>query len=150
MSWYETAVQVLGPETVGKRLDVLEEMRRILAAIIPRERGRTLGKQGAPLRSGSGLSPDYVSNQQSVLSTVLSVSAISNQFCQQSADDDTLEANNLISSGSDANVSDRRTNELLQPIEISASRRRQLVVRPNIGCGGFPAVHPLVLRLGIV
>lgn len=77
MSWYETAVQVLGPETVGKRLDVLEEMRRILAAIIPRERGRTLGKQGAPLRSGSGLSPDYVSNQQSV--TVNGPQRVSNQ-----------------------------------------------------------------------
>ena len=44
MSWYRTAIPVIGPETVGERLDVLEEMRRILTAIIPRERDRTLGK----------------------------------------------------------------------------------------------------------
>jgi four helix bundle protein len=44
MSWYRTVVPVIDPETVGKRLDVLEEMRRILTAIIPRERDRTLGK----------------------------------------------------------------------------------------------------------
>ena len=44
MSWYRTAVPVIDLETLGKRLDVLEEMRRILTAIIPRERGRTLGK----------------------------------------------------------------------------------------------------------
>ncbi len=46
MSWYRSAIPVIAPETVGNRLDVLEEMRRILTAIIPRARERTLGKLG--------------------------------------------------------------------------------------------------------
>jgi four helix bundle protein len=41
MSWYESALPVLGEERVKDRRDRLEEMRRILLAIIPRERGRS-------------------------------------------------------------------------------------------------------------
>ena len=44
MSWYRAVAPVIDAQTVGKRLDSLEEMRRILTAIIPRERDRTLGK----------------------------------------------------------------------------------------------------------
>jgi four helix bundle protein len=42
MSWYRLAEPVLGPETVRIRLDKLEEIRRMLLAIIPRERGRLI------------------------------------------------------------------------------------------------------------
>jgi four helix bundle protein len=45
MYWYASSVPVLGAEVVGKRLDRLEEIRRILAAVIPREREKTLRKQ---------------------------------------------------------------------------------------------------------
>lgn len=41
MGWYHAARPVLG-ETVRERLNALEEMRRLLLAIIPRERGRTI------------------------------------------------------------------------------------------------------------
>ena len=44
MSWYRTSVPVIDPQIVGKRLDLLEEMRRILTAIMPRERDRSLVK----------------------------------------------------------------------------------------------------------
>jgi four helix bundle protein len=42
MSWYRSVQPVLGETTVQDRRDRLEEMRRMLLAIIPRERGRTM------------------------------------------------------------------------------------------------------------
>jgi four helix bundle protein len=42
MSWYKSVKPVLGDETVEDRRDRLEEMRRMLLAIISRERGRTM------------------------------------------------------------------------------------------------------------
>ena len=40
--WYEAASPVLGAEVVSKRLIKLEEIRRLLLAIIPRERNRMI------------------------------------------------------------------------------------------------------------
>ena len=42
MSWYKSSKPVLGEATVKDRRDRLEEMRRLLLTIIPRERGRTM------------------------------------------------------------------------------------------------------------
>ncbi len=42
MSWYKGASPVLGEEITVDRLDRLEEIRRILLAIIPRERGKSM------------------------------------------------------------------------------------------------------------
>lgn len=42
MSWYKSSTPILGDSTVNNRRDRLEEMRRLLLAIIPRERGRPL------------------------------------------------------------------------------------------------------------
>ncbi|HEU4748266.1 MAG TPA: four helix bundle protein, partial [Gemmatimonadaceae bacterium] len=42
MSWYHSAAPVLGDEVVQQRLDALEEIRRLLLAIIPRERHRLI------------------------------------------------------------------------------------------------------------
>ena len=42
MSWYRSSRPVLGDPTVKDRRDRLEEMRRLLLAIIPRERGRAM------------------------------------------------------------------------------------------------------------
>jgi four helix bundle protein len=42
MTWYESAEPVLGAEVVHQRLDKLEEIRRLLLAIIPRERDRLI------------------------------------------------------------------------------------------------------------
>ena len=42
MEWYRSVEPVLGETTVSDRLDILEEMRRMLLAIIPRERGRPM------------------------------------------------------------------------------------------------------------
>ena len=42
MQWYESAQPVIGDEKTKDRLDRLEEMRRLLLAIIPRERGRRM------------------------------------------------------------------------------------------------------------
>ncbi len=42
MTWYRSAEPVLGAEVVRERLDKLEEIRRLLLAIIPRERGRLI------------------------------------------------------------------------------------------------------------
>jgi four helix bundle protein len=42
MSWYKSLKPVLGEDLVKNRRDRLEEMRRMLLAIIPRERGRTM------------------------------------------------------------------------------------------------------------
>jgi len=42
MSWYKSSIPILGELVVKDRLDRLEEMRRLLLAIIPRERGRPM------------------------------------------------------------------------------------------------------------
>jgi four helix bundle protein len=42
MEWYDSAEPVLTDAVVSNRVDRLEEMRRILLAIIPRERGRPM------------------------------------------------------------------------------------------------------------
>jgi len=42
MTWYRSAEPVLGTELVCARLDTLEEIRRLLLAIIPRERSRLI------------------------------------------------------------------------------------------------------------
>lgn len=42
MVWYRAAKPVLGAERAGQCLDKLEEIRRLLLAIIPRERGRLI------------------------------------------------------------------------------------------------------------
>ena len=42
MSWYRSVIPVLGDEIVANRRNRLEEMRRLLLAIIPRERGRSM------------------------------------------------------------------------------------------------------------
>jgi four helix bundle protein len=42
MSWYKGGLPVLGEEITTNRLDRLEEIRRILLAIIPRERGKSM------------------------------------------------------------------------------------------------------------
>jgi four helix bundle protein len=44
MKWYRSSAPVLGTECATDRLDRLEEMRRLLLATIPRERGRTIRK----------------------------------------------------------------------------------------------------------
>jgi four helix bundle protein len=42
ISWYRGAKPVLGEEITGERHNRLEEIRRLLLAIIPRERGKTM------------------------------------------------------------------------------------------------------------
>ena len=42
MTWYRSAEPVLGTELVCARLDTLEEIRRLLLSIIPRERSRLI------------------------------------------------------------------------------------------------------------
>jgi four helix bundle protein len=42
MSWYSSAAPVLGEPTATDRRNRLEEIRRLLLAIIPRERGRKM------------------------------------------------------------------------------------------------------------
>ena len=42
MSWYKGGKPVLGEEITKDRRDRLEEIRRLLLAIIPRERGKTM------------------------------------------------------------------------------------------------------------
>jgi four helix bundle protein len=42
MMWYHTAQPLLGTEIVHERLNKLEQVRRLLLATIPRERGRTI------------------------------------------------------------------------------------------------------------
>ena len=42
MSWYKGAMPVLGEEIAKDRRNRLEEIRRLLLAIIPRERGKTM------------------------------------------------------------------------------------------------------------
>ena len=42
MSWYRSSLPILGEPKVKDRRDRLEEMRRLLLAIIPRERGKSM------------------------------------------------------------------------------------------------------------
>ena len=42
MTWYESAAPVLGEEVMHQRLETLEEVRRLLLAVIPRERQRLI------------------------------------------------------------------------------------------------------------
>ena len=42
MSWYRSSVPILGDPVVRDRRNRLEEMRRLLLAIIPRERGKSM------------------------------------------------------------------------------------------------------------
>jgi four helix bundle protein len=42
IEWYRSSEPVIGPANVANRLERLEEMRRMLLAIIPRERGRPM------------------------------------------------------------------------------------------------------------
>jgi len=42
MTWYRSAEPLLGEDAVNDRLDRLEEIRRLLLAIIPRERDRLI------------------------------------------------------------------------------------------------------------
>jgi len=42
MTWYRSSVRVLGQDTVDKRIDKLEQVRRLLLATIPRERDRLI------------------------------------------------------------------------------------------------------------
>jgi len=42
MMWYHTAKPLLGAEVVSGRLNKLEQVRRLLMAIIPRERSRLI------------------------------------------------------------------------------------------------------------
>jgi four helix bundle protein len=42
MSWYRSSLPILGELKVKDRRDRLEEMRRLLLAIIPRERGKSM------------------------------------------------------------------------------------------------------------
>jgi four helix bundle protein len=42
MMWYRSTERVLGLETIEARLDKLEQVRRLLLATIPRERGRLI------------------------------------------------------------------------------------------------------------
>jgi four helix bundle protein len=45
MEWYRDSEPVLGIECVTDRLDRLEEIRRLLLATIPRERGKVIRKK---------------------------------------------------------------------------------------------------------
>src|SRR5438270_10912277 len=47
MMWYRIGVRILGREVVASRLEKLEEIRRLLLAIIPRERGRLIRPKNA-------------------------------------------------------------------------------------------------------
>ena len=42
MMWYRTSLRILGRDVVDQRLDKLEQVRRLLLATIPRERGRLI------------------------------------------------------------------------------------------------------------
>jgi len=42
MTWYRRAIKILGQDVVDARLRKLEEIRRLLLATIPRERGRLI------------------------------------------------------------------------------------------------------------
>jgi four helix bundle protein len=42
IAWFRSAEPVLGPDAVARRVEKLDEIRRLLLAIIPRERGRLI------------------------------------------------------------------------------------------------------------
>jgi four helix bundle protein len=42
IAWFRSAEPVLGADVVGRRVEKLDEIRRLLLAIIPRERGRLI------------------------------------------------------------------------------------------------------------
>jgi four helix bundle protein len=42
IAWFRSAEPVLGADVVAKRIEKLDEIRRMLMAIIPRERGRLI------------------------------------------------------------------------------------------------------------
>ena len=42
IAWFQAAKPVLGPDVVAKRVEKLDEIRRMLMAIIPRERDRLI------------------------------------------------------------------------------------------------------------
>jgi len=42
IAWFLSAEPVLGSDVVAKRIEKLDEIRRLLMAIIPRERGRLI------------------------------------------------------------------------------------------------------------
>jgi four helix bundle protein len=42
IAWFRSAEPVLGADVVAKRVEKLDEIRRLLLAIIPRERGRLI------------------------------------------------------------------------------------------------------------
>ena len=44
--WYESASRVLGDAVVRNRVDILSEIRRLLLAAIPRERGKLIRPSG--------------------------------------------------------------------------------------------------------
>ena len=46
MMWYRSGERILGRETVNRRLDKLEQVRRLLLATIPRERDRLIRPRG--------------------------------------------------------------------------------------------------------
>jgi len=48
MIWFRTAEPVLGRNVVSERLAKLEEIRRLLLATIPRERGRLIRPEHSP------------------------------------------------------------------------------------------------------
>ena len=48
MIWYDASVHVLGPEIIRERAQMLEELRRLLLAIIPRERDRLIRPAVSP------------------------------------------------------------------------------------------------------
>lgn len=50
LAWYRSAEPVLGVELTRARLDTLEEIRRLLLAVIPRERSRLI-RPAKPIRS---------------------------------------------------------------------------------------------------
>jgi four helix bundle protein len=67
MVWYRASKPVLGEDPVVNRLDRLEEIRRLLLAIIPRERGRVIAKteSAIPHRRGKSPSPHRKSEPRS-------------------------------------------------------------------------------------
>ena len=48
ITWYDASSGVLGTEVVGARISVLEEIRRLLLAAIPRERDRLIRPSAPP------------------------------------------------------------------------------------------------------
>jgi four helix bundle protein len=53
VEWYNSAMPVLGAETVNARLDILGHVQRLLLSIIPKERERTIRRIVSPKLPGS-------------------------------------------------------------------------------------------------